>query len=255
MSVRNQRLTKISDRLGNHPNNFSFQSSWRPMHFQQPVPPSHLISISSLDNANRIQLFQIAQYNAQILQKLKDMEAALKRNNIDIHGGKPSSSFATPTTATPTALPEYSLNQMAQLRSNHNALRNSIDPAHLMGEHSSHSMVPATLKQSPQFYNNPTFLKPPFNIHSAASNVVYSAIPHGAPGQPVPKSNSFGTGKPVYYSKYPEAKPQYYSSTPKIPYMIQQPPPHLSAGPSYYPSYRTPTIYRYVLFTFSDVTL
>lgn len=204
------------------------------MHFQQAVPPSHLISISSMDNANRMQLFQIAQYNAQILQRLRDMEAALKRNNIDIHGGK-SSVTKIPTAATPTVLPEMSLKQIAQFRSNQNAFRNSIDPAHLMGEQS--HPVPATLKQSPQFLHNPNFLKPPFNIHSAASNVVYSAIPHslnGVPSQHVPKSNSFGTGKPVYYSKYPEAKPQYYSSTPKIPYLIQQSPPHLGAHSSFY---------------------
>lgn len=204
------------------------------MHFQQPAPPSHLISISSMDNANRMQLFQIAQYNAQILQRLKDMEAALKRNNIDIHGVKPTTK--TPAAATPTVLPEYSLNQIAQLRSNHNALRNSIDPAMLMGE-PSHT-IPATLKQSPQFYHNPSFLKPPFNIHSAASNVVFSALPQS---QAVPKSNSFGQGKPVYYNKYPEAKPQYYSSTPKIPYMIQQSPPHISPHSSFY---RTATVYR-----------
>lgn len=214
------------------------------MHFQQGVPPSHLISISSLDNANRMQLMQIAQYNAQILQKLKDMEAALKRNNIDIHSGKPGTTVL-PSAATPTALPELSLNQMAQLRSNQNALRNSIDPAYLMGEQRS----PATLKQSPQFMHNPNFLKPPFNIHSASSNVVFSAVPHShsynaGPSQAVPKSTNFGTGKPVYYSKYPEAKPQYYSSTPRIPYMMQQTPPHLSALPSYY---RTPTIYRWKL--------
>lgn len=214
------------------------------MHFQQPPPPSHLISISSMDNANRMQLFQIAQYNAQILQRLKDMEAALKRNNIDIHSGKPVATVS-PSAATPTVLPEMSLNQIAQLRSNHNAFRNSIDPAHLMGD-SSHP-VPATLKQSPQFYQNPNFLKPPFNIHSAASNVVFSAIPHhslnGVPSQAVPKSHSFGTGKPVYYNKYPEAKPQYYSSTPKIPYLIHQhSPPQLSPHSSFY---RTPTIYRW----------
>lgn len=214
------------------------------MHFQQPIPPSHLISISNMDNANRMQLFQIAQYNAQILQRLKDMEAALKRNNIDIHSGKQQGTV-TPSAATPTVLPEMSLNQIAQLRSNQNAFRNSIDPAHLMGD-SSHP-VPATLKQSPQFYNNPNFLKPPFNIHSASSNVVFSAVPHslnGVPSQAVPKSTNFGTGKPVYYSKYPEAKPQYYSSTPKIPYLIQQSPPHLSPHSSFY---RTPTIYRQVI--------
>lgn len=204
------------------------------MHYQQHIPPSHLISISNMDNANRMQLFQIAQYNAQILQRLKDMEAALKRNNIDIHTGKPTTK--TPAAATPTVLPEMSLNQIAQLRSNQNAFRNSIDPAHLMGE-SSHA-VPTTLKQSPQFYHNPNFLKPPFNIHSASSNVVYSAIPQNGP---MAKSTNFGSGKPVYYNQYPEAKPQYYSSTPKIPYLIQQSPPHLSPHSSFY---RTASIYR-----------